>query len=144
MTVHDVVSEYGFGTTINAPLAEAVELTTEALKEEGFGILTTIDVQATMKEKLGESFEPYVILGACNPQLAFRALQAEHEIGLLLPCNVIVHEHDGTSRVSVVDPMLMSGVAPRNDVLAEVGAEAEQKLRRAVASLEARNSGGRS
>lgn len=138
MSVHDVVSAYGFGTTIAAPLDEAIDLVKAALKEQGFGVLTTIDVRQTMQEKLGEEFEPYVILGACNPQLAWRALLAEHEIGLLLPCNVIVHQHCDVSRVSVMDPMVMSSVAPANDVLAEVAAEAEAKLRKAIAALEGR------
>ena len=138
MSVHDVVAAYGFGTDLDAPLDEAIELVKAALKDEGFGILTIIDVRATMREKLGEEFEPYVILGACNPGLAWRALQAEHEVGLLLPCNVIVHQHGDRSRVSVMDPMIMSNVAPGNDVLAEVAAEAESRLRSAVASLHPR------
>lgn len=135
MSVHDVVAAYGFGTEIDAPLDAAIDLVTAALKEEGFGILTTIDVRATMREKIGEEFEPYVILGACNPRLAWRALQAEHEVGLLLPCNVIVHQHGDRTRVSVMDPMIMTGVAPGNDGLAEVAAEAESKLRGVVSAL---------
>lgn len=136
MTIHDVVEAYGFGTVIDAPLEVAVERTTVALKDQGFGVLTTIDVQATMKEKLGEEFEPYVILGACNPHLAWRALQSEHEIGLLLPCNVIVHQHGRQSHVTVMDPMVMSTIAPGNVDLAEVAAEAEVKLRQVIAALE--------
>jgi uncharacterized protein (DUF302 family) len=135
MSIHDVVSNYGFGTIVDAPLDTAVELVKAALKDQGFGILTTIDVTATMKEKLGHDFEPYVILGACNPGLAWRALQSEHEIGLLLPCNVIVHQHGDQSRVSVMDPMVMTSVSPGNDELAEVAAEAEAKLRKVVEAL---------
>lgn len=128
---------YGFGTEIAAPLEEAVERTTAALKAEGFGVLTTIDVRATMREKLGVEFEPYVILGACNPQLAHRALQADHDIGLLLPCNVIVHQHGDASAVDVVDPRTMMGIAAGNEELAAVAGEAEAGLRRVVAALSA-------
>lgn len=126
---------YGFGTTLDMPLAEAVAQTTAALKAEGFGVLTTIDVQQTLKEKIDVAFEPYVILGACNPHLAYRALQAEHELGLLLPCNVIVHEHDGRSAVSVVDPAQMLGVVGDNAELQAVAAEAGERLRRVVRAL---------
>jgi uncharacterized protein (DUF302 family) len=126
---------YGFGTTLQAPFDDAVERTTEALKAEGFGVLTTIDVRQTLKEKLDIDFEPYIILGACNPQLAHRALQAEHELGLLLPCNVIVHAHAGKSVVSVVDPAQMLGVVGDNPELQVVAAEAGERLRRVVAAL---------
>ena len=126
---------YGFGTTLAVPFDEAIERTTEALKTEGFGVLTTIDVRQTLKEKLDIDFEPYVILGACNPQLAHRALQAEHELGLLLPCNVIVHEHAGMSVVSVVDPAQMLGVVGDNPELLAVAGEAGERLRRVVATL---------
>lgn len=128
-------ASYGFGTTLDVPFEEAVARTTEALKAEGFGILTTIDVRQTMQEKLGIDFEPYVILGACNPHLAHRGLQAEHELGLLLPCNVIVHEHDGASIVSIVDPAQMLGVARGNAELRAVAEEAGARLRRVVAAL---------
>lgn len=128
---------YGFGTTLDLPLAEAVARTTEALKAEGFGVLTTIDVQKTLKEKIDVAFEPYVILGACNPQLAYRGLQAEHELGLLLPCNVIVHEHDGRATVSAVDPAQMLGVVGDNPELQAVAAEAGERLRRVVSALSA-------
>ncbi len=127
---------YGFGTELDVPFEEAIERTKAALKNEGFGVLTTIDVRQTMKEKLDVEFEPYVILGACNPPLAHRALQAEHELGLLLPCNVIVHEHDGKSVVSIVDPEQMLGFVGDNPDLQEVAKEAAVKLRRVVAALE--------
>lgn len=136
-TMTETEATYGFGTTIDAPFEEAIERTKVALKAEGFGVLTTIDVKATMKEKIDVDFEPYVILGACNPHLAHRALQAEHELGLLLPCNVIVHEHDGKSRVSVVDPAQMLGFVGDNPDLKAVAAEAEAKLRRVVDALAA-------
>jgi uncharacterized protein (DUF302 family) len=129
-------NQYGFGTTLAMPVDDAVTRTTEALAREGFGVLTTIDVRQTLQSKLGMDFEPYVILGACNPHLAYRALQAEHALGLLLPCNVIVHEHDGASVVSVVDPAKMLGVVGGNPELQAVAAEAEERLRRVVASLQ--------
>lgn len=126
---------YGFGTTLDVPFDEAVERTTAALKAEGFGVLSTIDVARTMKEKLDVDFEPYVILGACNPQLAHRALTVEHELGLLLPCNVIVHEHDGKSAVAIVDPAQMLGVVGENAELHAVAEEAAERLRRVVNAL---------
>lgn len=130
-------SSYGFGTTLDLPFDAAVERTTAALKAEGFGVLTTIDVAQTLREKLGVVFERYVILGACNPGLAHRGLQAEHELGLLLPCNVIVHEHAGTSAVSIVDPAQMLGVVGENPELQAVAAEAGAALRRVVEALRA-------
>jgi uncharacterized protein (DUF302 family) len=130
------VSTYGFGCTIPAELDEAVRRTTEALKQEGFGVLTTIDVQATLKTKIGADFKPYVILGACNPNLAYRALQAEEELGLLLPCNVIVYANgDGTSRVSIVDPHQMMGFV-QNPALVAVADEAATRLARVAEHLQ--------
>ena len=89
-----MTTAYGFRATLNVPYEEAIEKATVALKEEGFGILTEIDVKATLKKKLDADFRHYIILGACNPKLAYQALQNELEIGLLLPCNVIVYETD--------------------------------------------------
>jgi uncharacterized protein (DUF302 family) len=126
---------YGFGTKLDVPFDAAVERTKEALKTEGFGVLTTIDVQQTMREKLGVEFERYVILGACNPALAHRALTAEPDLGLLLPCNVIVHDHDGATAVSIVDPVQMLGFVGDNPVLNDVANEAAVRLRRVVAAL---------
>ena len=104
-------NQYRFGTRIAAPMDETIERTTAALKLEGFGVLTTIDVKATLKTKIDVDFKPYVILGACNPKLAYRALQVEEELGLLLPCNVIVYDNgDGTSSVSIIDPGQMMSV----------------------------------
>ena len=128
-------ASYGFGTELDLPFDAAVERTTEALKAEGFGVLTTIDVQQTMREKLGVEFERYLILGACNPTLAHRALTAEHELGLLLPCNVVVHDHDGKTAVSIVDPVQMLGFVGDNPALSEVAHEAAMRLRRVVATL---------
>jgi len=131
-TTHD----YGFGTTLDLPFDEAVGRTNAALKEEGFGVLTEIAVQATMREKLGATYEPYLILGACNPQLAHQALQAEHELGLLLPCNVIVHAVNGATAVAIVDPAAMLGVVD-NPTLRAVAAAAKTRLQRVVAALTA-------
>jgi len=128
-------TNYGFGTDLDLPFAEAIERTTVALKAEGFGVLSTIDVAQTLREKIGAEIEPYVILGACNPQLAHRALQAEHQLGLLLPCNVIVYKHGEKSAVSIVNPAQMLGVVGDNPELDAVAHEAEVRLRRVVASL---------
>ncbi len=123
---------YGFSVELNLPLDRAIEATREALKFEGFGILTEIDVRATLKEKIGADFQPYVILGACNPSLAFAALQDDIEIGLLLPCNVTVREEpDGRSIVSALDPNVMSRVSPSAG-LKEVARLAREKLERAL------------
>jgi uncharacterized protein (DUF302 family) len=128
-------TSYGFGVTLDVPYEVAIERAKAALKEEGFGVLTEIDVKATLKQKIDAEFEPYIILGACNPQLAYRALQAEHEIGMLLPCNVIVHdEGNGRSRVSVMDPAAAMGVVD-NEALQPVAAEARERLQRAMNSL---------
>ena len=126
---------YGFG--VNLPLAyeQAIPLVVEALKAEGFGVLTEIDVKATMKKKLDVDVQPYVILGACNPKLAYQGLQAEPELGLLLPCNVIVYDSgDGSSRVSIVDPLQMLGVV-ENPALQPVADEANSRLRRVATAL---------
>ena len=104
------------------------------MKEEGFGILTEIDVQETLKKKLDVNFRKYVILGACNPPLAYQALQTELEIGLLLPCNVIVYEEDGGSVVSIVDPIAMLGVV-ENPALDPVAQEAQTRLQRVIETL---------
>lgn len=125
---------YGFGATLDLPFDEALARTKAALQGEGFGVLSEIDVRATMKEKLAVDFERYVILGACNPQLAHRALQAEHDLGLLLPCNVIVHEHDGRSAVAIVDPAAMLGVV-NNPALRAVADEAKERLERVATAL---------
>ena len=126
---------YHFSKRLDVPFDQALSRVTEALKREGFGILTDIDVKATMKAKLGEEFRPYRILGACSPPLAYRALQLEDKIGTMLPCNVIVQEHaDGTVEVSAVDPVA-SMQAIENPGLAEVAKEVQAKLRRVVNGL---------
>ena len=125
---------YHFSKTLDAPFDEAVARVIEALKGEGFGVLTDIDVRATLKSKLGAEFRPYRILGACNPKLAYRALQLEDKVGTMLPCNVIVHEHAGGVEVSAVDP-IASMQAIENPDLAKLATEVRAKLRRVVSGL---------
>ena len=122
------VSEYAYQAWLDLPYEEAVERVTAALKEEGFGVLTQIDVKATLKKKLDADFRKYVILGACNPPLAHKALTTELEIGLLLPCNVIVYEEEEGSKVSIVDPLSMLGVVENPD-LSPVAEEARTRCR---------------
>jgi len=130
----DTQSEYGFGTTVHLPLDEAILRTKAALKAEGFGVLTEIDVRATLEEKLGVEIASYVILGACNPALAHQALQMEPEVGLLLPCNVTVRDVAGESRVSIVDPDAMLGVVA-NPAMRAIAGEAKERLKRVIAQL---------
>ena len=113
----------------------ALEAATAALKDEGFGVLTKIDVQATLKEKLGESFDPYLILGACNPSLAHRALTADSDIGLLLPCNVTLHETGGETMVAIIDPNAMLAAAGGNAAVTEIAREASARLTRVAAAM---------
>ncbi|MCB0039478.1 MAG: DUF302 domain-containing protein [Caldilinea sp.] len=127
----------GIQVHLDAPYEAAVEQVTAALKEQGFGVLTEIDFKATMKKKLDVDFQKYVILGACNPPLAHRALSAEPAIGLLLPCNVIVYEDEaGGSVVSLVDPIAMLGFVD-NPALAPVAQEARTRLEKVAAALAA-------
>jgi uncharacterized protein (DUF302 family) len=126
---------YHFSKRLDVPFDQAVTHVTDALKGEGFGILTDIDVRATLKSKLGEEFRAYRILGACNPPLAFRALQLEDKIGTMLPCNVIVQEHeDGGVEVSAIDPVA-SMQAIDNPGLADVAKEVQAMLKRVVEGL---------
>jgi uncharacterized protein (DUF302 family) len=129
-----MTTPYGFGATLPVPYEEAIPRVKEALKAEGFGVLTEIDVRRTMREKLGAEMEPYIILGACNPILAHRALEQEQDIGLLLPCNVVVQSEGKDSRVEVADPQAMLGIVG-NEELNAVADEAKQRLQRVVASL---------
>ena len=130
-----MTQEYGLHLTLDLPYDDAVEQTTLALKEEGFGVLTEIDVKATMKKKLDKDFRRYVILGACNPPLAYQALTAELNIGLLLPCNVIVYETtEGGSAVSIVDPLAMMSVTG-SEALDQVAKEANTRLNRVLDRL---------
>ncbi|MBX3002142.1 MAG: DUF302 domain-containing protein [Caldilineaceae bacterium] len=121
--------ELALRVKLNIPYEDAVEKVTAALKTEGFGVLTEIDVKATMKKKLDADFRKYVILGACNPPLAHRALSAQLEIGLLLPCNVIVYEEDGGSVVSIVDPLAMMQIGDAT-ALEPIALEARARLER--------------
>lgn len=127
-------TEYGMRTRVNRPYEQTVENVTAALKAEGFGVLTEIDVQATLKSKLDVEFRKYVILGACNPSLAHQALSAELEIGLLLPCNVIVYEEADTSVVAIVDPHVMLGVI-ENPALDAIANEARTRLQRVIETM---------
>lgn len=125
------IKSYGFGQQVNLPYEEAVERTKSALKDEGFGVLCEIDVKKTMKEKLGADFRPYVILGACNPPLAHQALEAELDLGLLLPCNLVVYEMDGGSMVEAMDPVPVLGLVG-NPKLEPIARDVQARLRRVV------------
>lgn len=127
--------KYYFEKTINYTFEEAVERVTEELKKEGFGVLTEIDVQDTLKKKLDIDFRKYQILGACNPPFAHKALQAENKIGAMLPCNVIVQElEDGKTEVAAVDPVA-SMMAVDNDKLGEIADEIRAKLEKVIQNL---------
>ena len=129
-------TRYGLKVDLPLPYDTALRRATEALKQEGFGVLTTIDVKQTLQQKLGRDFRRYAILGACNPLLADRALHAELDIGLLLPCNVIVYERDaGASTVAAMAPLAAMALVDNPDVM-EVAKAADAKLRSALISLE--------
>jgi uncharacterized protein (DUF302 family) len=125
---------YGFTRKVEMPFAEAVSHVTEALKKEGFGVLTEIDMKAKLKEKLDVDFRDYVILGACNPNLAYQALQEELDLGLLLPCNVIVYEEGSSSVVAAIDAGKMMSVV-ENPKLESISGMVNEKLKRAVESI---------
>ena len=130
-------SKYGFSKTVDVPYEEAVEKARAALKEEGFGVLCEIDIKEKLKEKLGVDFRPYIILGACNPPIAYKTLQEEINIGLLLPCNVIVYEADEVEKsvVAAVDAKAMLSVVGNNPTLDAVATEVNEKLKRLVSQL---------
>ncbi|MCL5958190.1 MAG: DUF302 domain-containing protein [Chloroflexi bacterium] len=132
------IKTYGFGHQVNLPYEEAVERTKSALKGEGFGVLCEIDVKKTMKEKLGVDFRPYVILGACNPPLAHQALGAELDLGLLLPCNVVVYEVDGGSMVEPMDPEPVLGLVG-NPKLEPIAREVRARMQRVVQRVAGRS-----
>jgi uncharacterized protein (DUF302 family) len=130
-------TRYGIGATVDLPFDVAVERTRDALAKEGFGVLTEIDVKATLKKKLDVDVAPYVILGACNPSLAHRALSAERDIGLLLPCNLIVYEAEepGRSVVAAMDPLEALALTG-NEAVRPIAEEARSRLERVIAALE--------
>jgi len=127
--------KYVFGKTVEMPYDKAIERATEALAKEGFGVLTEIDVAATLKKKLGKEMPPYKILGACNPQFAHRALEAEPQIGALLPCNVVVRvDAGGRTIVEIMDPRAVLELVDRPEITAIAG-EVRTRLERVLASL---------
>lgn len=131
-------TRYGISTTVALPYEQAVARTREALGKEGFGVLTEIDVQATLKKKLDADFRPYVILGACNPALAHRALSAELDIGLLLPCNVVVYASDepGRSVVAAMDPVEALALTG-NEGIRPIAADVRARIERVLADVAA-------
>ena len=127
---------YTFGTTVAQPIAEVRPRVEAALKAEGFGVLTEIDVAATLRAKLGVERPPYLILGACNPTLAHAALEADPSIGALLPCNVVLREDEaGITAVEVLDPVVALSIAGKPSVLS-IASEARERLSRVVAALQ--------
>jgi uncharacterized protein (DUF302 family) len=126
--------EYGFSRTVDLTYEAAIQRVTEELKKEGFGVLTTIDVKETLKQKLNVDFTKYVILGACNPPFAHKSLQVEEQIGLLLPCNVIVYEKEGKTVVAAFDPMLMVPIIGKEE-MKPIAAEVKRKLEAVIGSI---------
>ncbi len=129
------MSTYSFTKELNLSLDKAIEITTKQLQQEGFGVLTRIDIHDKIKEKLGIDFKKYVILGACNPPYAHKALLAEENIGLLLPCNVILYEKDDKTVLSVIKPTVAMNMI-ENTALQEIAIEIESKLKRAFDSIQ--------
>ncbi len=125
---------YGISKIVDLTYEEAINKVTEELKKEGFGVLTTIDVKETLKKKLDVDFDKYIILGACNPPFAYKALQAEYDLGLLLPCNVVVYERNGKVCVSAFDPMVMTQIID-NPALKEIAQEVRKKLERVIQNI---------
>jgi len=128
------VIPYGYGKTLDLPYPRAVERAREALKAEGFGVLCEIDIKEKLREKLGVDFRNYVILGACNPPLAYQTLQRELNVGLLLPCNVVVYEDGGRCVVAAIDAVKMMSVVDNPEVGPTAG-QVNEKLRRVIDSL---------
>ena len=127
-------TNYGYGKKVNTSFEQAIERVKEELQKEGFGILTEIDVKATLKKKLDVDFQDYVILGACNPPNAYKSLQAEIEIGLMLPCNVVVYRNDDNVFVSAVMPTIVMGMID-NESLKDVAVNIENKLKKVIDCL---------
>ena len=130
-----MTTDIGIRITLKTSFEQAIQKTTDALKTEGFGVLTQIDVKTTLKEKINVDFRRYVILGACNPTLAHRALSANPDVGLLLPCNVTVQEAGNEIIVTAVDPIQMLGVLQAEPAVKAVAVEAKTKLERVISSL---------
>jgi len=126
--------KYGFSKMTDYGFEQAIEKVTEELKKEGFGVLTTIDVKDTLKKKIDVDFKKYTILGACNPKLAHSGLQLEEELGLLLPCNVIVYEKSGKTVVSVFDPIIMT-MFIENPEMKSIAEEVKNKLKRVLEAV---------
>jgi len=126
--------QYGFSKTIDLTYEQAIEKVTAELKKEGFGVLTSIDVKDTLKQKINVDFKKYTILGACNPPIAHKALQEEEELGLLLPCNVIVYEKEGKTCVSIFDPMVMTWII-ENDNMKPIATEVQERLQRVLNAI---------
>jgi uncharacterized protein (DUF302 family) len=127
-------AKYVFGKTVGLGFDEAISRVTEALAKEGFGVLTEIDVAATLKKKLGLDMPPYRILGACNPQFAHQAIEFEPQIGALLPCNVVVREEKGRTRIDIMDPQAVLQLVERPEI-AGIASEVRKRLERVLASL---------
>ena len=127
-------TEYANRVRLNVPFQQAIDKMIQALKAEGFGVLTEIDMQGTLKQKLGVEIRPYLILGVCHPPFAQRALAADPDAGLLLPCNVAVYEDGDHTVVSILDPVAMLKIT-ENSAMHAVGAEAKQKLDRVLAAI---------
>jgi len=125
---------YGFSKTLNLSYERAIEKVTDELKKEGFGVLTLIDVKDTLKKKIGVDFKKYAILGACNPALAHKALLTEEELGLLLPCNVIIYEKEDRTAVSVFNPMTMTKIVD-NETLRPFAEEVNEKLAKVLEAV---------
>lgn len=130
-----MTTDLGIRATLKTSFEQAIQKTTDALKTEGFGVLTQIDVRTTLKEKINVDFRRYMILGACNPVLAHRALSANLDVGLLLPCNVTVHEAGDEVIVAAIDPLQMLGVLKEDAAVQAVAVEARAKLERVISSL---------
>ncbi len=125
---------YGYKKQVKITYKNTVEKTKQELQKEGFGVLTEIDVKTTLKNKLDVDYENYIILGACNPSFAYRALQAEKDIGLLLPCNVIVYEEDGNTYVSAILPTVAMNMV-ENENLQDIAEQVEEKLKKVIDSI---------
>lgn len=134
MTMENKIMNYGISKTVSLSFEQTIEKVTEELKKEGFGVLTTIDMKETLKKKIDVDIPRYTILGACNPHFANKTLQVEKEIGLFLPCNVIVYEQNSSITVSAFDPVVMDKIVS-NPALQPLSEEVRLKLRRVIAAM---------